>query len=701
MCLLRNFYLDGAELLFYKEPYRGPAIVTADIDGDDEREIIAAYRWQGENYITLIKKREQGWVTLDNYNAEYNNITFLDAGSNMTRGNNNIVIFYNNEDDSGDDFLTYEILEWTEKGFRLMESVSRESVDKKQRIVSLHAAPVKTVKGTKYGYIDHRGKFVIEPKFHYARDFQDNGLAVVEVGNRSGIIDSTGKYVVVPKYESISDFSQGRAAVIDNGKFKVIDESGKEFAIRGYNFIGNYKNGRALFGNDIKPGGYRYGYLDLQGREVIPAKFETANDFQEGKAVVKLKDNQFALINISGRVLKTYNYANVGNLGEGLLPIQPTADSKFGYINENGAIVIKPQFIFAQPFKQGRAVVNIAEDFRNKTGLIDRNGSFVINPIYNDINLLGEGRAAVGKAVDEEKPYLGSKYAIADINGTLLTDFIYNSISSYKNGIASTTNNKNTFFIDKMGKLIRNLPIVNGSGTLNVEGNLIKAFVDNRTAYYSKASKLIWEQNKLIPLNNLYKIREEKFKPNRDYLVYYPQLEGMRNKQTQNSVNAKLRELSLIKPVKPDVQLESSYNGDFSVEFFRKNLLVLELDAYDFTFGAAHGMPSRVYPHVDLISGELYGLKDLFKTGSDYVKVLSDIIGEQIKTNPEYDYVFPDTYKGMRADQPFYVDENTLYIYFVPYEIAPFAAGFPTFKIPYKDIMSIVDTNKEFWKSFN
>jgi hypothetical protein len=693
---IKEFLPYGAELLFYKEPYKGPAIVTADIDGDDVREIVAAYRWQGESYITLIKKKDNGWVTLDNYEVEHNEIAYLDAGCSLTRGtNNNITIFYDGDFDRDGSSL-YETLEWTEQGFRLLEGIGTSGVLGRARIIGLHVAPVKTIKGIKYGYIDNKGRFIIEPKFDYARDFQSNGLAVIEINNKSGIINSTGKYEVEPIYDSISDFSEGRAVVIDKGSFKVIDESGRVLTTKTYSFIGSYQNGRALFGLDEAIGGYRYGYLGLQGREVIPAKFWAANDFREGKAVVKLKDNQFALLDLNGRVLKTYNYAEVENLSEGLLAFKPSANDKFGYINEMGRIVIKPQFTSAEPFKEGRAVVNTSEDFITKYGLIDRSGNFLIKPIYNSINLLGESRAAVGKVLDANKPYIGSRYALADINGTLLTDFIYNSVSEYKNARASASDDKNTFFINKMGKIIRNLPIVSGSGTLNVDGNLIKAFIDNRTAYYSKASRLVWQQNKIISLNNAYKVREEKYRPNKDYLVYYPQVEGMRNTSVQNGVNAKLRELSLVKS-----QPESSFSGDFSVEFFKKNLLVLELDGYEYPFGAAHGMPTREYPHIDLVSGKFYELKDLFKSNSSYVKVLSDIVGEQIKTDPQYEYVFPDTYNGISENQGFYIDENNLYIYFTPYEIAPFAAGFPTFKIPFKDIMNIVDVNKDFWKSFN
>lgn len=45
--------------------------------------------------------------------------------------------------------------------------------------------------------------------------------------------------------------------------------------------------------------------------------------------------------------------------------------------------------------------------------------------------------------------------------------------------------------------------------------------------------------------------------------------------------------------------------------------------------------------------------------------------------------------------------EDKLAIYFEPYEIAAYAAGFPTFYIPYDEMIDIIDTEGEFWKSFH
>ena len=644
--LVQSFLPPAARLLIKKKPYITPAIFLMDVDKDNENEVVAFYSLEGDKHIIILKKGANNWYVLSN-------------------------------------------------------KKNRSQPDSKIRAMNLYLAPVKTINGMRYGYIDSKGDFVIKPQFDYAYDFQDNGLAVASMNNLSGLIDSKGNYVLEPKYDNINQFSEGRAAVVDKAGFKVIDENGKELTPKAYSFIGSYKNGRALFADTAASGKYLYGYLDRQGKEVIPLKYEAASDFNNGRAVVKIKDKQFALIGTNGEELQNYNYNFVGNLGDGLLAFQKDDNGKFGYIDLKGNIVIQPQYTWAMSFSNGRAVTNMAEDYTNKYGLIDKRGSFIIKPEYNDIHLLGEDRVAVGKALDPEKPYLGSKYAVADINGNFLTGFIYNNIENFNKGLASAADNKNTFFIDKSGKLVKTLPVVSGGGTLFIQGELIKAFVDNRTAYYDRTGKIIWQQSKVIPLSNQYKINELKFKPNKDYLVYYPQIEGIKNRRAQQNVNNKLKVLSQVKNVPSNVQLEADYTGDFSVEFFQKNLLVLELAAYDFPFGAAHGMPTRVYPHIDLVSGSFYELKNLFKPNSNYVKVISDIVGEQIKTDPQYEYVFPDTYKGIKPDQPFYVDENNLYIYFTPYEIAPYAAGFPTFKIPFKDIMSIINTQGEFWKAFN
>ncbi|MEC0249225.1 WG repeat-containing protein [Paenibacillus chitinolyticus] len=574
------------------------------------------------------------------------------------------------------------------------------------RMPALLPASLKTTSGLKWGYIDPDGRLAIRPIYEDAADFQQNGLAVVGKNGKYGLIDRSAHFVVPPVYDSIHPFSGRRAVVIDGEGFKLIDEKGKVLTGRAYSFIADMEDGRAVFyvteGGSGDTGTSRYGYLDVQGREVIPAQYEEANEFHGGRAVVKIRDGDYALIASDGRKLVSYPYAYVGPHGDGLLAFQQTSGGKYGYIDERGKVVIAPSFTVGLPFHDGRAVVSTSADYKWTYGVIDKTGRYVIKPAYNDIRDLGEKRFALGRALDPEQPFLGSVYAIADWNGAQLSDFLYDEVSGFKDGLASVAGAEQTYFVNRGGKPAPGYPRVEGSGSLALErGGLIKAYTDRRLAYLNRTGKVIWQQNTVISLAPPYAVREGKYKPNRDYLVYYPQVEGMKDGTAQRTVNDRLKEWSQVKPVPGDRKLDYSYSGDFEVAFYKEKLLELELTGYKYPFGAAHGMPSKTYAILNLENGRMYALKDLFKPGSDYVRILSAIVGRQIKEDPQYAYVFTDSYTGIKPDQPFYVTEDALHLYFFPYDIGPYAAGFPTFTIPFARIGAIVDREGEFWKAFH
>jgi hypothetical protein len=569
-----------------------------------------------------------------------------------------------------------------------------------ERTAYLFPISLKEAGGSKWGYINSKGKFVLKPIYEEAGDFQD-GVAIVRLKGLSGVIDFNGYYIVKPKYETIHPFSEGRATVMDQQGYKVIDESGKELTSKAYSYIGDYKEGRVLFSITDEKGKRLYGFLNRRGKEVIPASYQSATDFKGGKSVVELKNRSYALINLTGKVLQMYNFAFVGDYGEGFLTFQQNEGGVYGFINEQGKVMIEPRFRWAQPFQDGCAVVTISEGDHDFSGLIDKKGQYILKPNYQQITYLGDERVAIGKAIDNEKPFLGSMYALGDTDGHILTGFIFNRIGKFENGAASATNDQFTFFIDKKGRRMDTLPIVNGNGELQFDKTLIKGEIEFRLQYFNKNGELVWKQNSVIPLHEPYSVIEKKYKPNKDFLIYYPQVSGMANRKKQEGINQLLKDITGIKETPAHLQLESNYMGDFDVAFYRKELVVIEITGYNYPFGAAHGMPVKKYVHLDLKTGETFQLKDLFKPGSPYVKVLSERIGNQIKNNPEYTYVFPGSYKGIQVDQPFFISKAGLNVYFVPYEIAPYAAGFPTFKISFEELTDIIDQNGVFWDSFH
>lgn len=805
----------GAVLVNAQNPYEEMPVKMLDIDGDGMPEIIAAYKWQGNPFVLVLKNYNNFWYKIADIEGQGYKVNYLNFADVTGRGIKDIIIgwqvgavwselnifqFRNAQlyrivkdviysrievenmlgeknidgkvnialwsHDTGDAYKV-EVLKWECKKlvpaedtypyyFKKVVSYYEEKVEKMPnaafywyyladsqmkvgmlkeaeksiekgmeldpgypskedfqellkkikgnlRVSSIELLPasISTIDGFRWGYINKKGEFVIKPVYNSARQFQENGLAVITTKDLSGIIDKSGKYVVQPKYQSIQEFSEGLAVVMSEKGFMVIGENGLEVTSEVYDYIGSFKDGRAVVSIANTDGRWLYGYINRNGNVVIQPIYEIAGDFKNGKAVVKIHGEDYAIINTDGVILQKFKYAFVGDIGDGLLAFKEKEEGKFGYIDEAANIVIAAQFTSVEPFKSGRAIVNVSENYLNKYGLIDKKGDFKLSPKYNNIELLGEDLVSVGVAINKKKPYLGSRYAIADINGKFLTDFVYYGVSKYKNKLASAYDILKTFFINNTGKKMTRLPIVNGTGTLSFEGDIIKADIDNRLAYLDEDGNIIWRQCGNVVLNKQYIIKEKKYKPNRNYLVYYPQIKGMENHKVEDLVNKNLKEKSIIKHIDRKEELDYSYFGQFTVEFFKHELLVLKLSAYNYPFGAAHGMPTEIYEHVDLTNGKFYELDNLFKKNCDYVEVLSDIIRKQIESMGPDSGIWIDQYKGIKENQPFYLSENVLNIYFTPYEIAPYAYGFPTFKIPYKDIMGIIDTEGGFWNSFN
>lgn len=557
-----------------------------------------------------------------------------------------------------------------------------------------------TTEGDQWGYINKNGEFKIQPQYDVAQDFQENGLAVVQVGNQYGIINTKGEYVVQPKYEYITQFSEGRASVHNEEGVWVINEQGSVLTSKPFDFIGTYSQGRAIYQeSDSESGDVLYGYLDRDGGILVPAEYQSATDFEDGVSVVQTKEGQYQLMARDTDILYKYPYDYVGQYGEGMLAFQEEGDPKYGFINKSGKVLIPPNFDSVQPFSEGRAVISKVEDYLYTYGLIDQRGNIILEPTYPDVIQLGEKRIAIGKSINEEKPYLGRLYAIADHDGKLLSDYRYQNVLPYDKKYASAHDDENTFFLNREGKIAQKLPVVPGQGTLRFQNSVIQANVDFQLMYLDRKGNVIWRPKRTIRLNNQYRILKMKYKPNQDYLVYFPIVRGMEDQNAEKSVNEKLVKLSQVKPIPADEKLEYSYYGDFEVEFFKKQLVVIEMNGSEYYFGAAHPMPTKIYSNIDLVTGTFYQLEDLFKEGAPYVKVISDIVGKQIE---EQDIsVFPDSYQGIKPDQPFFVNEESLFVYFPPYEITPYVAGFPTFEIPFTEIMDIIDKKGAFWQAFH
>lgn len=83
----------------------------------------------------------------------------------------------------------------------------------------------------------------------------------------------------------------------------------------------------------------------------------------------------------------------------------------------------------------------------------------------------------------------------------------------------------------------------------------------------------------------------------------------------------------------------------------------------------------------DLLTGNQIYLKDIFRDGIDYIKVVTDYVNYKINQNK--DLYYEDVFIDIPDDQAFYLTDDGIVIYFELDEIAPAEFGIPKFKISF------------------
>jgi len=109
---IKEFLPPGAEIIMLESPYKVPAVITVDLDGDGVLELIGAYYWQGENYIIVLKYYNNSWHVADTIKGKGYNITYLGTAPITDRKMNNLIVGWQ----VGAIWSDLSVYEWTGTG---------------------------------------------------------------------------------------------------------------------------------------------------------------------------------------------------------------------------------------------------------------------------------------------------------------------------------------------------------------------------------------------------------------------------------------------------------------------------------------------------------------------------------------------------------------------------------------------------------
>lgn len=264
---------------------------------------------------------------------------------------------------------------------------------------SENLAPVEFDDG-KWGFVDTKGDVVIKPTFDWALSFRE-GRALIQVGEKWGYIDRTGRIIVEPKFDHADSFSEGLAHVqLYQKKYKsgFIDKDGNWVIPPVWDGGSSFNSGRARVGRDI---GYNGGvvvetlFIDKKGNVIFEHKYSgMLADFSEGLMWVETY-GQYGFVDMFGKETIEPQFDDVREFSDGLAVVK--INGKEGYIDKNGKFVIQPKFWSASPFSEGLAYV-VTES--REHGFIDRTGKMVIKlKVENRLNFsvgnFSEGRALI------------------------------------------------------------------------------------------------------------------------------------------------------------------------------------------------------------------------------------------------------------------------------------------------------------------
>lgn len=205
-------------------------------------------------------------------------------------------------------------------------------------------------------------------------------------------------------------------------------------------------------------------------------------------------------------------------------------------------------------------------------------------------------------------------------------------------------------------------------------------------------SMLVNFQSKNEEVNDIVdKVIEEKGK----YVVVdviIPIIKNIENKKREDEINNKIQkwteewinDIKLIAKENLDTNVAPLFPYEANAKYQVKNnktLLSLYIDYYQYT-GGAHGITTRKPYNIDKKSGNELNVKDLFSEGYDYRNTINKVIKGEIEKNKDMYFTGSEGFSGIKDNQGFYIEDDNLVIYFGQYEIAPYAAGMPEFKLP-------------------
>lgn len=300
---------------------------------------------------------------------------------------------------------------------------------------------------------------------------------LVKEGNTFGLASITGKVILSPRYDRIWKPKNGLAVAKKADKYGFIDRNGKvviPFKYEGvYDF--NHKFPYTAAQKDKK-----FGFIDKRGWQVIPFEYDHVSPFYgEGYSLVK-KEGKYGYISVKGNEIIPIIYDSLSTQPQEGSFVFAKKDGKYGVLNFFGKELIPFEYDYLRTWEE-RSVFdeyydyNYASDFlepsrgfallvkkNEKYGILHTRGEVILPVEYTSIGNFRERYYPEREVIDEERIRYAElkkndKMGIMNAQGEILIPCEYDEIDFTYNPVHPFKARKDFKFsyIDAQGNIVK------------------------------------------------------------------------------------------------------------------------------------------------------------------------------------------------------------------------------------------------------
>jgi hypothetical protein len=282
---------------------------------------------------------------------------------------------------------------------------------------------------------------------YFDKTFNSNSTKeeLIEVKNTDGSFsykNSSGNII----FENLSEalrFVDNVSVINKNLKYGLVNKAGEFIIDPIYDFMGDFHDGLCAFFLENVGGGVKIGYINTKGEVIInpiPTDIKLNSDytydynFYNGIALYRQPNTyKYGYLDKTGKFIIKPTYVWAEPFSAKIAPVSKGGD--FGYINTSGTLVIPYKFKIAEAFSEGLSAV-----FNGTTwGYIDETGNYVIASKFGSFeghdgeevaNPFIDGYAAVylGTGQAYYSDIRPKQFALIDKNGNILNNQKYDSL---------------------------------------------------------------------------------------------------------------------------------------------------------------------------------------------------------------------------------------------------------------------------------